>query len=633
MKISEIKYMRSYRRLGCLAPLNCCRKLLSAGILPAMIAVLALGLMAPKAAAQREQNNIYLFDCTGSMQKKQLWEPAKKALDTTIEAQSDLTESRFHVLPFGDNVYETISFGATGYSGKKKTIEEAEDKYIRQAKYTNICDALDKGFALCDPAKENRIYLLTDGEPNRGGSAEDVAAKIDRWCANHKNARLFYVALAPDAVNPVIEAAVNRCPDAYMVKCVSNLIPQIADFPTTEIHGNIEELDKIHPLRFSLPGKKPMTAECSDPLFNVEVVGGGSDNRQLALKITPRRQLDKAELHSLLTPQVDADHNYCFSVKLIPGDKSFFIANSEVHVSVADHIQSNLTLLGGSNEETDLGKARWYPSFLWADAAPDGEVAVDLAPQFTNAAEDAEVQMSVQPGEGESRDFRVFFNDEEIAADGDFAIRPGAPALLRIVFNNDAKEGKRYFALQREDSQGVDLINGQPTDSVDEIPLRGKYAVNWNPLKTWLVIIAIALVGLLLLWLLVLKRFFYPTIKAGRIALMGPGNYMSAKKIKGMRRVVYTSKRRSQNLLSRIFVGQDLFIRAEHFTPEIELTAGSRKRVRLRSVKDPRKSATQQPEWVFSPTSTLSPYDKTTASLRDPSNPAAPPVSFIAELS
>lgn len=598
-----------------------------------MTVLTAIVLAVPTTWAQREQNNIYLFDCTGSMQQKKLWEPAKKALATTIAAQCDLAESRFHVVPFGDSAYETISFGSNEYSGKKKDIEKAQQEYLKQAKYTNICDALDRGFSLCDPAKENRIYLLTDGEPNRGGSADEVAAKIDKWCSGHKNARLFYVALASDAVNPVIEAAVNRCKDAYMVKCTGNLIPQIADLPNAEVHANIEELDKAYPLRFSMPGKQPITAQCDDSVFNVEVVNGSSDNRQLALKITPRNGLTPAQLHDVLGSMVDANHNYSFTVRLVPGNSSFFIANPEVIVNMADRIQSNLTLLGGSNDEVDLGKAKWYPSFLWADASPDGEVTVDLAPKFANATADAEMCLEVEPNDGEPRDFRVFCNDVEVAEDESFTIRPNQPAVLRIVFNHDAKEGKRYFTLEREASHGVDLINGQPVGQVEGIPMRGKYAVNWNPLKTWLVIIAIVLVGLLLLWLLILERMFYPRIQASRIELLGPGTYMSSKKIKGMRRVVYTSKRRSQNLLSRIFKGKDLFVRAEHFTPEIELTAGSRKRVRIRSVKDSRKSPSQQPEWVFSPSSTLASYDKATATLRDPANPAATPVTFKIEVS
>ncbi len=61
-------------------------------------------------SAQQEQNNIYLFDCTGSMKKLGLWVPAKNALHTTITNQSSIPEARFTVVTFGDEPYQTFSF-------------------------------------------------------------------------------------------------------------------------------------------------------------------------------------------------------------------------------------------------------------------------------------------------------------------------------------------------------------------------------------------------------------------------------------------------------------------------------------------------------------------------------------------
>lgn len=570
-----------------------------------LMLIVALMATAFAASAQQEQNNIYLFDCTGSMIKQGLWQPAKDALNTTITTQTGIPGSDFTVIPFGDEPYPSFTFSSGEYAGKRKDIDAAFEKGVKQARYTNICAPLEQAFGLCDPARENKIYLLTDGEPNRGGGPAEVAALIDRWCASHRNTRLFYVALSASAVNPVIEAAINRCSDAYIVKCSGSLIPQIADIAPSEIHANIEELGQEHILRFSIPGSFPVEITCDDEYFTAEIVGGKAADRHLAVRLRPRGGQKAGELHSLLAPLVDASHIYRFPVRITAGDSGFFIANPVVEVNMADRIQSKLSLLGGDTDEYLAGEARWYDSFLWSPASPDGEITVDLAPRFANAGADASLSLMAVPANGQPADFRVFFNGAEVPAGQTFEVKPGSPALLRIIFANGALEGKRYITLLLRGSEGIDIVNGQPAADLEGVSIRGKYSVNWNPLKTWLTIAAIVLVGLLLLWLLVLKFIFFPTIKVGRIEIVGPGSYYSTKKIKGARKVILTSRRRSQNILSRIFTGEVRFVRADHFTPEIEILPASRKKIRLRSL-----AGRSADGWDFSPASILSPYDK-----------------------
>lgn len=561
-------------------------------------------------SAQQEQNNIYLFDCTGSMKKLGLWVPAKNALHTTITNQSSIPEARFTVVTFGDEPCQTFSFTGPDYPKTDGKIQEAQEDGLKKARYTNICGALEKAFSLCEPAKENKIYLLTDGEPNRGGGPAEVAALIDRWCADHKNTRLFYVALSPEAVNPVIEDAIKRCRDAYIVKCQNNLIPQIADISPSDIHANIEELSQEHILRFSIPGDYPVKVISSDPLFDVEVIGGKAVDRKIRLRVKARNGESAAELHSLLAPLVDAGHIYRFPIVISAGCSDFFIANPAVTVNMADRIQSKLTLLGGDTEEVRLDEARWYGSFLWSDALPDGEVNVDLAPKFTNVDAGASMRFSLVETDDAGRDFRVYFNDREVPQDASFEITPGAPARLRIIFDNDAREGKRYFSLLNRGGSGIDILNGVPASDVEGLPLRARYCVNWNPLKTALTIAAIVIVGTLLLWLLVLKFIFIPVIKASRVEILGPGSYYVPKKIKGVRKVIMTSRRENQGLLSRIFTGKILYIRADHFTPPIEILPASGKKIRLRSLPAGKGSAGAG--WDFSPSAIISPYEKTT---------------------
>jgi hypothetical protein len=141
--------------------------------------------------------------------------------------------------------------------------------------------------------------------------------------------------------------------------------------------------------------------------------------------------------------------------------------------------------------------------------------------------------------------------------------------------------------------------------------LRTKYSVNWNPLKTCLFWIAMAIIAALVLWFLLLRRMFYPTIKVKRIDFAGPGTYYGSKKIKGARKVVLTSKKQSQNIFSRIFTGEIRFLRAEHFIPEIEiLPSGTKKKIRLHSLGKGDNA------WDVTPSSILAPFDKATMTNR-----------------
>lgn len=100
---------------------------------------------------------------------------------------------------------------------------------------------------------------------------------------------------------------------------------------------------------------------------------------------------------------------------------------------------------------------------------------------------------------------------------------------------------------------------------------------------------------------------FFPPIRMGKITITGPGSYYSSKKIKGARKVILTPKRKSQNMLSRIFTGEIKFIKADHLTPELSIVpAGGKKKVKLRS------ETKQNNSWEIYPSSIFGQYEKGT---------------------
>lgn len=564
----------------------------------------------PTILAQRERKNIYLFDCTNSMVKEGLWQPALDALDATIATQSKIKDAEFQIIPFGSGNFKNFTFSAGEYQKHYKEIHNEFDKAMKESGYTNISPVLRQAFDNCNPAKDNRIYLLTDGQPNGTDSSQKVAALISSWCGTAKNVKLFYVMLNNKAVDSIIEKALDNCPDAYIMKCSGNIIPQIEDVSSTTIHANINELDEIHDLRFSSPATYKASVECNDPYFKVELADGSVGNLKARLKISSRGNLPVDSLHDLLSKHIEPGGDYVFQIKVQITEPGSVIVNPDVTVYMTDYIQCKLTIADGEREELKGDKAQWYDSFLWSKAAEPGETSFDLKPLFTNERPDSELKMSVQPGEGQIADYTVYFNGNEIGKDGKFTIKPGQDAVLKIVFNSDAKTGKRYFKLVSEDSDELDIINSIPADEFESLSLRSEYEVNWNPLKIWFFWIGVALLAALILWFAALRRIFYPVIKAKKMILTGPASYYLTKKIKGIRKIEMVSRKKPQNAFSRIFTGQILQIVAPHFASAIEATPGTKKKVRFRSISKGGDA------WDFVPTSTLAPYESTAVTNR-----------------
>lgn len=561
-----------------------------------IIIVILFSLGYTNAYAQREINNIYLFDCTGSMKRHGLWVPAQRALDATIETQRTIPGSEFIVIPFGNEPYATFSFDGANYPSTKSDINKSLETNITQAKYTRISNVLNAGFNRTDPNKENKIFLLTDGEPNGGDSANEVANTITKWCSNHKNCRLFYVALINGVINPVIQKAIDNCPDAFIVQCHDKIIPQIADI-SSDVYTNLQELDKTRDVTFSIPGEYQIDIKSTDQHFNIS--GNKAKNGKISLSISPKDGQSVSQLHQMMQ-----GNDYVFNISVQCADKNFFIANPNVNIHISDEIPSELTL-GNGEDEVKCSGVDWHDSFLWSDASSDQKVSWDLNPIFKNQLPNSALKLRFKSKDYSKSDYQVYFNGKQLGSDSVISITPGHKALIELQFEHNAATGKRYFVLEPVNSTGIDLINGSPIVDYEETTLRTSYSITWNPLKTALLWLIIIILSALIIWFLILKRIFYPTIKISKIEITGPGSYYISRKIRGARRIVLTSKKASQNLVSRIMTGEIRYLRAEHFSPEIYIeSAAGKKKVKIRSSRDISSG------WEIYPSATFGIYEK-----------------------
>lgn len=546
--------------------------------------VLPVLLIALPLSAQRQRNNIYLFDCTRSMEMNGIWNAACTALDCTVERQSQIEGSSFAVVPFQTKIYDVYTFGSGAYPSVKENLFKDLNKYVKIAANTNITGALDNGFGRCLPQYDNRVYLLTDGGHNvNGENAEAVCRKISEWCASHKNTRLFYVMLHESAYDSRIEDAINACRDAYLVRCNNGVIPQLADI-STNLYASTLELDKPYTLDFSEPGTFNLKADCSDPYFKVDIVGAGSTDGKFSVKITPRTTADIDALNAELQPLVDADNNYIFSFNIATTDPDIIVVNPEVTVSMANRATRKLTLFGGVADQykTD-DEIYWHPAFLWSDAAPEQTLVIDLAPEFSGSYDKTSgISLALNAAHGQEVDFTAMLNGEPLEVGKPFDIVPGSKAVLEIKFDHEAATGKRYFELSKGRASGLDLVNGHPADEFETIEFRTAYSRGWNPLATILMWLGLAVLAALVLWFALLRRQVYPVFKAGSLTFEGPGQYYVRKKIKGARSVVLTSRRCSQGFFSKLFTARIIYVKADHFDPGVTIVPAAKKTISVR---------------------------------------------------
>ena len=545
-----------------------------------IVGLLLLGIQS--SMAQRERNYIYLLDCTKSMMgfngSPNIWTQTKQYLKGELEKHTPGTS--LHVVPFQENVLSDFSFDASKLEWNK--LESALDKYVKNVTPTNICDAWDTTDKFIDPHKDNYIILLTDGKDNVQGM-DAVAKKLSNWCGKYPNTYAFYVQLTEAAIDQKVANVINICDNEFIIDA-SNGIPVFGGFDKgVVIYANTLNLDKTYKIGFSSVGKYAASAVCQDPYFDVQIVGGKIEGGIVFVKIKVKKTI--AEINE----ELPGIYNFTFDVN----SNEVEIVNPTVSVQMTNKPERALEIL---SEESDMGKATWYDSFLFWGASNPDTLNIDLKALFNNEAkkDGSIVELGIRDKDG-AKDYQLFFNGKLVENDKIvLSSRNNTVGILSVVYNTDAKEGKRYLTITPKAKNQLDNINDQPVENY-ELTLRAKYEEVWNPLKTILMWLGIFLLAALLLWFLLVKRFIYPPITVKSIQINDP--YFSKVNVKGKRRVVFTNKKMDQGILSKIFTGEILYKKNEIWTSPLNFEAGAKKKT-LRVMRNK--------DYVFDPyTSTL----------------------------
>jgi hypothetical protein len=530
---------------------------------------------------------------TGYGNNPNIWKPTKDYMRKELEKHNPGTT--LHVIPFQGNVLPAYNFKAEDLKWEK--IEKDLDNYVQNITNTNICDAWDAIDRHIDKHKDNYVILLTDGKDNVRGS-DALAQKLKGWCGRFPNTYAFYVQLTEKAIDDKVAKVINLCENEYVVDATKGKnIPVFGGFDKgLVIYSNTLNLSRTHLLGFSSAGSYRAEAVCTDPYFDVKVTTNKIEGGIVPVKIIARRKISE------INAAIPEKYNFTFDVC----SKEIDIINPTVKVEMTNKPERSLEML---SEETSMGEATWYDSFLFWDARGLDTLSVDLNAKFNAEAKKDGSAIEFQIIDSDNyNDIHLLYNDLPID-NGCLIIRSndGTPSILSLIFDPYAKEGSRYITIKAKNSHQLDNINDTPIEQF-ELTLRSEYNVKWNPLKTIFMWLGILLLAILVLWFILLKHLIYPTIGVKSIQINDP--YFSKVIVKGARRVVFTNRTLTQGIISRIFTGKILYKTNEVWTSPLAFEAGTKKRT-LRAIRNG--------NYVFDPfTSTLkAPNDYIIESVND----------------
>lgn len=511
----------------------------------------------------KRSNFIYIFDCTKSMIFNNI-------LDSTLDYLHDDLEGRANgditIVLFQGKPLKVYQFDADEFSQKKwDDIEKNVRSHAQNVTNTNICAAWDEAMKYVDDSRYNYVYLMTDGEDNVEKTPA-VCKRIAEWCGRFKDSQAYFVELYKDAHKPEIEQAIRNSCNFNIIGSVHN---HFMSFDKHEMTVNTRELEKAVRLHSDAPEGLPLEVAVDDKYFDVVVKEGkilaGSVADFTVVPKVPLEDFNEAIDHA-------ADYRFTFTVKTPREDYTINQPEIEVLVQNKPERVINTEVEGGGK----MGKASYYSSFLFWGERDIDTLAFDLKATLNEDAVRAhssammKVEADIQPS-----DYTLLFNGKE-CADKTFTIdeQSNGQTVMQVVFAKNAQTGKHHFTVKPIKSFEIDRINQSAPEDFD-LNVEARYSTGWNPLATILFWLLVILLGLLILWMCLLKRLSYPCFKGVRYLTLedkkDPSYYQNVK-AKGYREIILCNKKQEQSALNKFFLGPVCYEVNERWVAPIVIT-------------------------------------------------------------
>lgn len=531
-------------------------------------------------AQNRQRNTIYVLDCTGSMGgyngSPNIWESTKTFLKSELEKEAkENPTSKVTILPFQDKVLHPIVVNLNTINWPN--LEAVLNDYLKKLTATNICDSWLEAEKYIDQSCDNYIVLMTDGHDNIGGNSNEpnrlaLLEKILRnFCGKYENTKGFYVELTSAATLPRgILNAIDRCYDLYKIDA-TNGIPSFGCASEDVIVLNSRDLPTYIILGFS-------NSETFNTSLNVD------DNSYLKFSIVDNQiKQGKVTIHveskfgddiDALNKAIDApSENFALSLQ----SDDVIITNPELNVIL------NTTPLRSLELSIYRSEAERVKPFLWIKGNPSDTLRWDLKPEFSDEAvkDNSIVMFKVHVNNGLT-DNIITFNGDALSKDSIIVIKPNHPAIIDLIIPNNAKDGEFGLSLNEITSKNLDRLNGK-TPSNSQIVLNGQLKTSISILEIIVWCLLGIIVLFLLVWFLFIKNQKYPKFNNGILTIQSP--YFATIRVKGYRKIVFTSRPQSQGFLDKIWKGKILYHVNPIWQSNVEISPSS-ENMRFRSLSN-----------------------------------------------
>jgi hypothetical protein len=484
-----------------------------------------------------------------------IWETTKQYLRDDLNNLPD--DANVFIIPFQDKPPTTIQSQANEI--KWSSLELRFDKLIKQNhKHTDIVAAWDVGIKYIDPHKDNYFYVLTDGNDDVLG-IEELCKRIKEWCKRNDNSHVFYVMLTNNARNAQIEEAASSCKNVSVIPVGVHPKPIVRLNPNN-ITINSDELTETFEVRITSYRSFNAKISSGDRNFNPALENGRFEKGKGKIRINSKSQN---------LPSVE---RYRFKCEVSSDEVN--IDNPDIFITIVNIPERTLDLSSQNEDEIFIGKAKYYPAFLFIPKKEQTILTWDLNPIYNKEAKDAKSEVTFEiSNDNPSERFDVFFNNE-LKSDHRFKVKTDLEkAILGIRFTDKAKEGKRYFQLKTQGNQRLNRINNvSPGDF--KLSLRARYQIVQNPLLKgliWLGILFLTIVGVIA----VLHRLSNARIKYN-IGLTSPVLKALLRKNEARKLVLTSQSELKQNIFQRFIFGKTKYVYDDFWKDTFELTAANK---------------------------------------------------------
>ena len=509
--------------------------------------------------SQKEERRVYYLDCYYSMiEPNDIWEDVCNNLIAAINAIEDETTELF-VIPFAvdgskDSCWDCYYEKATpiGKSKLRKKIKEINPSKKSMTYHSvTIKDFYNNNRVAND--KITYMFLMTDGQNEE--KPDLFLPELDKWKDRYGSEDVygFYVMLDKSAKNAKVEDIISKSND------------HLWKVETADVNINLIRLGDqcIYNVRNDSFVDIPILGKTENIKLNVE-------NSNININYSIKKQEQKKDYIRLyIEPQCD--------VSLLPqsetmklfiksnglGNFDFLVTEEITLLCENEKVKTVRPTFNKGKKIEKLGKVTYYPKFLFS-AEKKEPITDTLYLNFNKDAQNNDAYAVFQFVGNDDKPIQglhIFKDDKELV-DSKFRVEGGEEKVILTFDFDPSVIGKKYQGCLKLvdynlDQDGDTKLTGLPNDSLQ---WQIYYEKNMNPLKIAFLWLQFILLFAFLLWMLLLKKIFYPRFGSLTKTIYYPGMSPIVIKFKGARQVVVAaSHSKKQTLWNRFWTGKIIY--------------------------------------------------------------------------